>query len=138
MYFTPSPRQSRSRGCAYPQLVILPPRRTVERFASLRSFRALCEESAFFVSTDAFVRPESLEDEFAGSGRHRRVGFAAGAEPFDMIKQALNLAQRCELLNSRSTLRHLQIAANFKPLHHRLQVRAAHVFRKHLAHRRAN
>ena len=62
-------------------------------------------EAALFITADALVRPEPLENEFSSRGGKRGVGFAADAEAFEMIEKSVYAAQGGSLLRGRCILR---------------------------------
>src|SRR6202040_468886 len=101
--------------------VELPSRRSpagaLARIARFRRFARLSKIPALLAPVDAFVRPESLQDELGGARNGGRIVLRPDAQDVHMFQHARNLFQLREKLLARSLRRYLQLAAQLKPLH---------------------
>src|SRR6202030_880525 len=95
--------------------------------ARFRRFARISEIAALLAPVNAFVRPESLQDELGGARNGGRVVLRPDAQDIHLFEHARNLFQLSEKLLARSLGRNFQLASELKPLYSRLKVHLGEV-----------
>src|SRR5580704_11559612 len=114
----------------------LPPRPTpagglawISRLWGLARVR---EKSAFFAAVDSLLRPQPLENKFGGACDGSRIVLRPDTKNSEVLEESLNLLQLRKKLRARRLRGHLQFAAQFEPLHRRLEIYLGEILRERL------
>src|ERR1700722_18577500 len=108
--------------------VELAPRRvavgSLARFGSFSRFR---EIAPLLAPRDAFVRPQSFQNELRGGSHVRGVLIGLNVEGAEQVEQARNGAQLRAVLGRRRSGGDFQVSAAFEELHQRLKIGVSEV-----------
>src|SRR5580704_15343897 len=114
------------------------PTRRLARVARLRSFTSFGEITALFAAVDAFMRPQPFENKLRSAGDNGGIVLGAHIECRQVVKEALNLFKLRHQFRAGSMGRDFELAAQFEPLHDRLEICTSKILRERLAHSRAD